>query len=73
MPVYKVDKSSAKYKRELRLYSFIVVFLTITGGAMLGYKITRNEAAIKSGKMQEMVEENEKKNPKPGAAQGIIQ
>lgn len=73
MPAYKVDKSDPKYKRELRLYSFIVVFLTLTGGAMLGYKINRNEAAIESGEMKKMVEEDEKKNPKPGAAHGIIQ
>ncbi len=69
---YKVDKSDPKYRKELMLYSGIVVFLTLTGGALLGYKITRNEKAIESGEMQRMVEENEKKNPKPGREHGII-
>jgi hypothetical protein len=72
MPAYKVDKSDPQYRKELYLYSGIVIFLTLTGGALLGYKITRNEQAIESGEMQRMVEENEKKNPKPGREHGII-
>ena len=66
----KVDKTDPKYKRDLYLYSAIVIFLTVSGGYILGKKIDRNEKAIQSGEMREMIEEN-KKN-KPGIEQGII-
>lgn len=39
------DRTSAQYKRELRIVAVIVTVLTLSGGAMLGYRIDGAEKA----------------------------
>lgn len=39
-----VDPNSPEYRRQLIIVSCIVVFLTVTGGACLGYRIRTMEA-----------------------------
>ena len=60
-----IDRDSPAYKRELFIVALVVTFLTLTGGALLGYKISSAEEAKESGEMQRKLKEERGKVPGP--------
>ena len=52
-----VDPTSAAYRRQLIIVTGIVVFLTLTGGSCLGYRI-RNMEAMNAERMAKEAQEN---------------
>lgn len=66
----RIDRDSPEYKRELLIVALLVTFFTLTGGALLGYKITSAEAARESGEMDRAMQETRGKVP--GREHGIM-
>jgi hypothetical protein len=64
------DRNSPEYKRELYWSVGIMLFLSISGGMLLGFKISRAEAARDSGEYEKVRKEREGK--RPGLEQGIV-
>jgi hypothetical protein len=68
LPQY--DRNSPEYKRELYICVTIVVVLSVVGGLLLGFKISRAEAARESGEYEKV--RMERQGTRPGIEQGII-
>lgn len=66
----RIDRDSPEYKRELLIVAIVVTFFTLTGGALLGYKITSAEAAKESGEMDRAMQGERGKVP--GREHGIM-